>query len=97
MTSFSGCLCFVFLRFRLHALVEAAALRSTVLRYAGAPIVTCVSSIFPFVYFETSLFPSIFCTIAVFSLHGEYVVRAFLPDGVFLPCEYGLDLLQQLM
>ena len=35
--------CFVLLRFRLHALVEAAALRSIVLRYAGARIATCVS------------------------------------------------------
>ena len=33
-------LCFVLLRFRLYAFVEAAALRSTVLRCAGAPIAT---------------------------------------------------------
>ena len=32
--------CFVLLRFRLHAFAEAAALRSIVLRYAGAPIAT---------------------------------------------------------
>ena len=32
-----------------------------------------------------------FCTIAVFSLCGEYVVRSFLPNGVFLPCDHGLD------
>ena len=32
-----------------------------------------------------------FCTIAVFSLYGEYVVRFFLPNGVFLPCDHGLD------
>ena len=30
-----------------------------------------------------SLFPSIFCNIAAFSLNGEYVVRSFLPNGVF--------------
>ena len=30
-----------------------------------------------------SLFPSIFCTISAFSLYGEYVVRSFLPGGVF--------------
>ena len=36
--------CFVLLRFRLYAFVEAAALRSPiVLRYAGAPIATRVS------------------------------------------------------
>ena len=43
----------------------------------GAPIATRrVSVFFPFVYLEmVSLFPSIFCTIAVFSLYREYVVR----------------------
>ena len=35
-------LCFVLLRFRLYTFVEAAALRSIVLRYAGAPIATHV-------------------------------------------------------
>ena len=38
-----------------------------------------------------SLFPSIFCIIAAFSLYGEYVVRSFLPNGVFLRCDHGLD------
>ena len=33
----------------------------------------------------------IFCTIAVFPLYGEYVVRSSLPDGVCLPCDHGLD------
>ena len=51
----------------------------------------CFFLLFPFVYLEVSLFPSIFCTIAVFSLYGEYVVRSFLPNGVFLPCDHGLD------
>ena len=31
----------------------------------------------PFVSLEMSLFPSIFRTIAVFSLYGEYAVRSF--------------------
>ena len=44
-----------------------------------------------FVCVEMPLFPSIFCTISVFSLYGEYVVRSFLPNGVFLPCGHGLD------
>ena len=44
-----------------------------------------------FVSLEMSLFPSIFCTITVFSLYGEYGVRFFLPDGVFIPCDHGLD------
>ena len=30
-------------------------------------------------------------SIAVFSLYGEYVVRFFLPGGVFQPCDHGLD------
>ena len=71
--------CFVF---RLYAFVEAAALRSIVLRYAGVPIATRVSFIFFllfFVYLEMSLFPSI----VSLSLYGEYVVRSFLSDGVF--------------
>ena len=38
-----------------------------------------------------SLFSSIFCTIFAFSLYGEYVVCSFLPNGVFLPCDVGLD------
>ena len=60
-----------------------------VLRYAGAPIATRV--FFPFVYSEMSLFPSTLCTITIFSLYGEYVVRSFLLDDVFLPCDIGLD------
>ena len=43
-----------------------------------------------------SLFPSIFCIIAFFSLTSmetDCVVRFSLPsvDPVFLPCDYGLD------
>ena len=44
-----------------------------------------------------SLFPFFFCTIAVFFLYGEYVVRFPPPDGVFLPCDHGLVFLHQLM
>ena len=64
MTSFSDVsFDFVLLRFRLYVFVEAAALRSIVLRYAGAPIATHTCFFrFPFVYLEMdmSLFPSIF-------------------------------------
>ena len=84
--------CFVF---RPYAFVEAAALRSIVLRYAGVPIATRVFFFFFFFFFFfsfLSLFPSIFlCIISSFSLYGEYVVRSFLPDGIFLPCDHGLD------
>ena len=37
-----------------------------------------------------------FCTISVFSLYGEYVVRSFLPNGVFLACDHGLDFFKAL-
>ena len=86
--------------FRLYAFVEAADLRSIVLRFAGAPIATRVSffSFFPFVYLEMSLFPSIFCTISAFSSYvGEYIVRSFLPNGIFLPRDHGLNFLDQLI
>ena len=89
MAFFSGVTFVLFcFAFRLYAFVEAAALRSIVLRYAGVPIATRVSlflsfSFLFFVYLEMSLFPSIVCTISAFSLYGEYVVRSFLPDGGF--------------
>ena len=38
------------------------------------------------------LFPiRVFCTIAVPSSYGEYVVCFPLPDGVFSPCQHGLN------
>ena len=52
---------------------------------------------FSFVSLEMSFFSSISCTIAVFSLYGEYAVRSFLPNGVFLSCDHGLDFSYQLM
>ena len=58
---------------------------------------TGVSFLFIFVYLEMSFFPSICFSITAFSLYGEYVVCSFLPDGVFLPCDHGLDFLHQLM
>ena len=82
-------LCFVLLRFRIYAFVEAATLNLIVLRYASAPIATCVSFFFPFDHLEMLLFPSIVCIITVFSLYEEYVVRSLLPGDVFLPCDAG--------
>ena len=55
--------CFVF---RLYAFVEAAAIPSIVLRYAGVPIATRVFFCFFNYYLEISLFPSIF---SAFSLY----------------------------
>ena len=37
-----------------------------------------------------SLFPSILYHSRFLSI-GEYVVRFSLPDGIFLPCDHGLD------
>ena len=38
-----------------------------------------------------------FRTIAVFSLYREYVVRFFLPDGVLLLCDHGLDFFREMV
>ena len=38
-----------------------------------------------------------FLASALFFLYGEYVVRFSLPDGIFLPCDHGLDFLDKLM
>ena len=52
------------------------------------------SFFFPFVCLEMAFFPSIFCTIAVFSLFREYLVCSFLSNNdVFLSCDHGLDFL----
>ena len=55
---------------------------------------TCFFLFFPFLFIWRCRFLRVFfCTISAFSLYGEYVVRFFLPDGVFfLPCDHGLDL-----
>ena len=68
---------------------------------AGAPTATRVSFSFSF-SLEISLFSSIFVPSLPFSLlycmeYGEYAVRPFLPDGVFLPCDHGLDFFYQFM
>ena len=94
MTSFSGCyVCFVLLRFRPYAFVEVAALRSIVLRYAGAPIATrtCVCVCFFFLgdvaFSEYFLYHFRF----LFVWTIEHVVRSFRPNVIFLPCDNGLD------
>ena len=55
------------------------------------------SFFFLFCFFRDVAFSECFCTITVFSLYGEYAVRFFLPDGAFLPCNHGLDFLDQLI
>ena len=74
MTSFSGVIfVFVLLRFRLCAFVEAATLRSIVLRYAGAPITARVSFfLFLFIWrSDVALSEYLICTIPLFSLYKE--------------------------
>ena len=50
---------------------------------------------FSFFFFRGVSFSEYFCTVTVFSVYGEYVVRFPLPDGVFLPCNHRLDFLHQ--
>ena len=47
---------------------------------------------FFFLFLRRCIFFDYFCIIAVSSLYGDCVVRFYLPDGVFLPCDHGLDL-----
>ena len=98
MSSFSGItFVFVLLCFRLYAFVEAAALRSIVLRYAGVPIATRVSFsfLFPFFYLEMSLFPGIFFVPFPVSLCMEYVLSYrmvfFYQQYNIIPGDHGLD------
>ena len=61
---------------------------------------TRVSLSFFFFLFSFCLFGDVAFSeylISAFSLYGEYVVRSFLPNGVFLPCDHGLDFLHQFM
>ena len=73
--------CFVLLRFRLYAFIEAAALRSIALRYTGAPIATRVSFFlfFSFVYLEMSLFSEYF--FVPFPLSTRRVRHTFFRPG----------------
>ena len=92
-----------FFRFRILAFTEAAALFSIVLRslifkhldshtqfpnnYLRSSLVF-LSSFFSF--FADVTFSKYFCTVTVFSLSGEYVVRFRLLDGVFVRLDPGL-------
>ena len=94
--------CFVYVFF---AFTEAAALRSNVLRssicvrsdnHTQIPNNYCLrpfSFLFLpfFCFFGDVAFSEYFCTITLFSLYRRSVVSFFLPDGVFLPCDHGLD------
>ena len=88
--------CFVLLRFRLYAFVEAAALRSIVLPYARVPIATRVSFFFLSVYLEMSLFPSFFLPspLSLCMESTSYVLSFRIV--FFLLCDHGLDFLHYL-
>ena len=96
MAFFLWCyVCFVLLRFRLFAFVEAAALCSIVLRYAGVPIATHV--FFFFFFFFSSLFGDVafseyfFCIIsAFFCMESTSYVLSFR-KVFFLHRDHGLD------
>ena len=89
MSSFSAVV-FVLFRFRLFAFTKVVALRSIVLRSSICLRPDSHTSFSLSLFLEMSLFPSIFCTITVFTLYGEYVVRFPLPDDVFLPRDHVL-------
>ena len=72
--------CFVF---RPNAFVEAAALRSIVLRYAGAPIAARVFFFFFLFVWVCLFFRVFFVPLDVFSLYGKYVVRFPLAGWCF--------------
>ena len=88
---------FVLFPFRLFAFLKVAALRSIVLRpsmcmrpdsHTQLPNNCLCPLWFFFLWFFFCLFGDIafsvyFCTIAVFSLYGEYFLRFSLPDCVF--------------
>ena len=97
---------FVLFRFRLYGFIEAAALPSIVLRYVCAPTAThslktiCVlfCSWFLFVslllvFLEMWLFPSIFVPLSFFFVwRVRRTFFLFIPEGVFPPCDHGLDI-----
>ena len=100
--SFDGVLlwcyvCFVLLHFRLYGFVEAAALRSIVLQYAGLPIATRVSFFFFFLFI--CLFGDVaFSEYFLYLFRFLFIWRILLPSYVlsfqivfFLPCDHGLD------
>ena len=86
---FLGCyLCFGLLLFRLYAFIEAAALRSIALRYAGALI--AIVRVFFFFSFRLLLilrcrFFRVFCTIRCRFLFVWRVRRTFFPSGWCFP------------
>ena len=60
------------------------------------PHVLISASFFPFVYLEMmSVFPSSFVPFPLSFCMESTSVRFSLPNGVYLPCDHGLDFLHQ--
>ena len=84
---------FVLLRFRIDAFTEAAALRLIVFRSSicmrpdSHPCFFIFFSSCGDVAFLKYLVP----LTPVLFWYGECVARFLLPNGVFLPCDHGLD------
>ena len=94
------CIAFAFLSFRLYDFVEAAALRSIVLRYAGAPI--SPQDVFFFFFLRRCRFIRFF-----FGGGGPFPPSPCMESNMsyvlsfrmvfFLPRDHGMDFLYQLM
>ena len=90
----------VLLRFRLFAFIEAAAALRSIVFDMQAPRKPHVFFVFFFLFLLIwrCRFFRVFLVPLLLSLCiGEYVVRCFLPNVVFLSCDHGLDFLHQLM
>ena len=72
-----------------------------VLRYACYRPDSHTTCFFLFSFFlflwRCRLFRVFFVPVPFFSLYGEYVLRFALTDGIFLPCDHGLDFRHQLI
>ena len=90
--------CFVLLRFRFFAFVEATTLHSIVLRFAGALIPTRASFLFSFCLFGDVALSECFSYHCRFLFVWRVYRTFFFPDDVvFLPCDHGLDFRYQLI
>ena len=95
MPSFSG-VTFALFRFCIYTFIEAAGgpsfNRSSICR---RPDSHTSFFFFPFASLKMSLFPSI-CVSLLFIFVWRVRRTFFLPNGVFLPCDHGLDFLHRL-
>ena len=87
--------CSILLRFRLDAFVEAGPSFNRPSIYRRYDSHTCYFSFFfSFCLFGDVAFSNFFLCRYRFLVLRDYVVRSFLPNGYFLPCDHGLDFLE---